>query len=148
MLKKVEKKIGHWCNRWLSLGGRYILMKSVLEIQPVYWMSLAAIPYTVLNKLRKVMFNFLWNGNSETHHYHLCRWETLSKPKKYGGWGFHNIFHFNKALACEYPLASVNARWNLAQSNKRQIPSFTTVINWFRSTSFHQKRLQESGIVS
>jgi hypothetical protein len=36
MLKKVEKKIGLWCYRWLSLGGRYTLLKSVLESQPVY----------------------------------------------------------------------------------------------------------------
>jgi len=49
LLTKVEKRIGHWCNRWLSLGGRYILLKSVLESQPVYWMSLAAIPFSVLN---------------------------------------------------------------------------------------------------
>jgi len=59
LLAKVEKRIGHWCNRWLSVGGWYILLKSILEIQPVYWMSLADIPNSVLNKLRKVMFNFL-----------------------------------------------------------------------------------------
>jgi hypothetical protein len=26
-----ERKIGFWCNKWLSLGGRFILVKSVLE---------------------------------------------------------------------------------------------------------------------
>jgi hypothetical protein len=31
LLKKVEKKISNWCHRWLTLGGRYILVKSVLE---------------------------------------------------------------------------------------------------------------------
>lgn len=34
--KNVEKRIGHWCNRWLTLGGRYILVKSILENIPVY----------------------------------------------------------------------------------------------------------------
>jgi hypothetical protein len=113
-------------------------MKSVLESQPVYWMSLAAIPYSVLNKLRKVMFNFLWNGNSETHHYHLCRWETLSKPKKCGGWGFHNIFHFNKALAANtlWRVLMRDGIWHKVIKDK-YLP-FTTVINWFRSTSFQQ----------
>lgn len=72
LLAKLEKRIGHWCNRWLSLGGRYILLKSVLESQLVYWMSLAAIPISVLNKIRKAMFSFLWKGSSENFHYHLC----------------------------------------------------------------------------
>jgi hypothetical protein len=100
LLAKMEKKIGLWCNRWLSLGGRYILIKLVLESQPVYWMSLETIPRSVLNKIQKIMFNFLWNGNNETQHFHLCRWESLSKPKKCGGWGFHNLFHFNNCSDC------------------------------------------------
>jgi hypothetical protein len=44
LLIKVEKRIGHWSTRWLSLGGRFTLLKVVLEGQAVYWMALAAIP--------------------------------------------------------------------------------------------------------
>jgi hypothetical protein len=98
LLAKMEKNIGLWCNRWLSLGGRYILLKSVLESQPIYWMSMETIPRSVLNKIQKLMFNFLWSGHKETQHYHLCRWDLLSRPKKCGGWGFHNLFHFNTSL--------------------------------------------------
>jgi hypothetical protein len=36
ILTKVEKKINHWSYRWLSLGGRYILFKLVLETLLVY----------------------------------------------------------------------------------------------------------------
>jgi hypothetical protein len=31
LITKLIKKVGIWCNRWLSLGGRFILIKSVLE---------------------------------------------------------------------------------------------------------------------
>jgi hypothetical protein len=51
LLIKMEKKIGLWCNKWLSLGGRYILLKSVLESQPIYWMSLELIPRSVLKQI-------------------------------------------------------------------------------------------------
>jgi hypothetical protein len=68
-------------------------MKYVLESQPIYWMSLVAIPFTVLNKLRKIVFKFLWKGNNESNHYHLCKWELLTTPKKFGGWGFRNILN-------------------------------------------------------
>jgi hypothetical protein len=99
LINKVEKRINHWSYRWLSLGGRYTLCKVVLESQPVYWFSLASVPQSILHKLRKLLFNFLWNGNADTNHFHLSRWETLARPKSLGGWGFLNIFTFNKALA-------------------------------------------------
>jgi hypothetical protein len=51
LVTKLEKKIGLWCNRWLSLGRRYILLNSVLESQTVYWMSMETIPRFVLNKI-------------------------------------------------------------------------------------------------
>jgi hypothetical protein len=30
LVAKVEKKINHWCNQWLSRGGRLVLVKAVL----------------------------------------------------------------------------------------------------------------------
>ena len=38
LVVKVEKRIKHWSFRWLSKGGKLILIKSVLEAIPVYWM--------------------------------------------------------------------------------------------------------------
>jgi hypothetical protein len=81
------------------LGRVFTLLKFVLESQPVYWMSLAVVPRSVLNSMRKLMFNFLWRRNNESNHLHLCKWEHISLPKKFGGWGIRNIFYFSKALA-------------------------------------------------
>jgi hypothetical protein len=99
LLIKVEKRIGHWSTRWLSLGGRFTLLKVVLEGQAVYWMALAAIPASVLTKLCKMMFNFLWSGCLDHTRQHLCSWQTLAKPKKKGGWGIQNPLFFSQALA-------------------------------------------------
>jgi hypothetical protein len=136
LLEKMEKKIGLWCNKWLSLGGLYILIKSVLESQPIYWMSLEIIPCSVLNKVWKLMFNFLWNGNSETKHYHLCRWDVLSRPKFCGGWGFRNLFHFNTALNANTLWRVLNREGIWHNIIKDKYLHNTTIINWFRSVSF------------
>ena len=85
MLIKFEKRINQRCNRWLTLGGRYILVKSVLETQSIYWMALVAVPVPVLTKIRKLMFDFLWAGGGSKQRIHLCNWETLAKPKDLGG---------------------------------------------------------------
>jgi hypothetical protein len=36
LMLKYEKKINHWCNNWLSMGGRLVLAKAILESQSVY----------------------------------------------------------------------------------------------------------------
>jgi hypothetical protein len=36
LLSKMENKIYLWCNRWLSLDGHYILVKTTLESLHVY----------------------------------------------------------------------------------------------------------------
>jgi hypothetical protein len=77
----------------------FYLLKVVLEGKVVYWMALAAIPASVLNKLCKMMFNFLWSGCSIHSRQHLCSWQTLAKPKNKGGWGIQNPLLFSQALA-------------------------------------------------
>jgi hypothetical protein len=86
------------------MGGRYILIKAVLESLPVYWMALAHIPHSVLKKLRQLIFAFLWNGSKQSRGLHLYGWETLSKPKALGGWGLRN-------LHLTYLVLSANTLW-------------------------------------
>jgi hypothetical protein len=140
----VEKKLGHWCNRWLSIGGQYTLIKAALEGQLVYWMTLTAIPTPVLDKLRNITFNFLWLGNKDQHKLHLCNWETLASPKNKGGWGFRNIFNFNKALA-------VNSLWNALTKNciwtsviKDKCLSYTSVASWLCTGSTHTRAVSHT----
>jgi len=52
-VEKLKKKIGLWVNTWLSLGGRFILVKAMLESQAVFWMSMELIPRQILNKIHK-----------------------------------------------------------------------------------------------
>jgi hypothetical protein len=59
ILGKYENRISHWCNRWLTIGGRLVLIKALLESQPIYWSALANIPSLVLDKIHQVVFNFL-----------------------------------------------------------------------------------------
>jgi hypothetical protein len=62
---------------------------------------------------------------------------TLAKPKKYGGWGFCNIFHFNKALAANtlWRVLTRDGIWHNVIKDK-YLP-FSTVTNWLRSPSFN-----------
>ena len=78
LLQRFEKKISHWSYKNLSLGGRLVLVKAVLTSIPVYWMGLAPLPVSILQKLRSMMFNFLWGSSAISFKYHLTNWKDLS----------------------------------------------------------------------
>jgi hypothetical protein len=140
LLTKIEKKIGNWCYKWISLGGRYILLKSVLESQPIYWMAVELIPRSIINQIRKLMsFNFLWKGHSFSSHVHLCSWEVLSRPKSSGGWGLRNLSHFNLALNANtlWHILFREGIWHKIVMDKYL--KHSNVINWFRSANFQQR---------
>jgi hypothetical protein len=99
LIDKFERRILLWCNKLLSMGGRYILIKAVLESLLIYWMALAHIPVSILRTLRQLIFSFLWSGSNKFSGYHLCRWEAISKPKMMGGWGLKNLPFFYRALS-------------------------------------------------
>ena len=98
LIQKYEKRICHWSHKYLSLGGRLVLVQVVLSSLPVYWLGLAPIPILVLNKLRSLTFAFLWGSTGDKCRYHLVSWEHFSWPKDSGGWGIKNLHWFSIAL--------------------------------------------------
>jgi len=48
LVTKLEKKLIVWSFRYLSRAGRLVLIKSVLEATPDFWMALAWIPRNIL----------------------------------------------------------------------------------------------------
>ena len=98
-MEKLEKRITNWCNRWLSRASRLVLIKLVLEEILVYWMSLAWIPKSILEKTRKICAKFLWIGKKKHLILPWVKWDQIARPKSMGGWGIKNINLFAKALA-------------------------------------------------
>lgn len=71
-----------------------ILVKYVLKNIPLFLLSLSKIPKSILNKIRQKMFSFLWTRRKRKEGVHLVNWESLSRPKKFGGWVFNNLVWF------------------------------------------------------
>ena len=71
LVQKYENIILNWTHKLLSLGGPLILVQAVLSKLPIYWLGLAPIPVSVLNRLRSITFAFLWGSTRNKHRYHL-----------------------------------------------------------------------------
>jgi ribonuclease HI len=140
IVKTLERKIGGWCNIWLSLGGRLTLIKAVLEGLAVFWMTLERIPKKIINVLRRLSSNFLWNGLGKKHSLHLCRWDILTKPRKAGGWGLKSIFSFNTALLASslWRAVTIDSIWHRIVIDKYIDP--LSLCDWFRLPLLQQKR--------
>jgi len=117
----------------LSLGGKYILIKSVLESLPIYWMAIAHLPLSVLTKIRQLSFSFLWASKKKSFRYHLCRWDLVSKPNLFGGWGLRNlnIFYWELSTNTFWRVLTKPDIWNRVIKDKC-LP-FVQVYSWLRS---------------
>jgi hypothetical protein len=67
----------------------------------MYWASIVYIQKSILHKIWKLCFSFLWNGSREEG-IALVKLENVVKPKYHGGWGVKNIFKFNQGLRHKY----------------------------------------------
>ncbi|XP_020682101.1 uncharacterized protein LOC110099331 [Dendrobium catenatum] len=61
LLDKSSKKINAWGNRYISLAGRLVLVKSVYLSLPVFVMTHSLIPLKTLMEFEKLCRDFIWN---------------------------------------------------------------------------------------
>lgn len=83
-MERVERRLVGWKVKFLSIGGRIILIQAVLSNLPVYFMLLYRCPMSVVNRLEKLRRDFLWQGNESKKKYHLVEWKAVCNYKKVG----------------------------------------------------------------
>lgn len=102
VLEKCEKKLANWKNQYLSMGGRWTLINSVLDAMPTYMMSLFPAPVYVVKRIDAMRRNFLWEGNSEKKKFHLVKWNDLTTSKRTGVLGIKNLKVQNQCLLMKW----------------------------------------------
>ena len=132
LIEKLEKRLLSWSHRWLSRAGRLILVKSVLEAIPVYWMSLSWIPMAILEKARRICLHFLWSGHKNASVTPWVIWEMIASPKSQGGWGLKNIFLFARVLVVKggWRLIHSDNLWTRVMIEKYITPE--SIVEWIR----------------
>ena len=98
MEERLQKRLSSWKGKLLSVGGRLVLINSVLTNMVLYMISFFQLPKGVLHRLDYFRSRFFWQGDSEKKKYRLAKWSVVCRPKDQGGLGIHDLDVKNRAL--------------------------------------------------
>eukprot|EP00253_Pinus_taeda_P027841 PITA_27841 len=132
LISKLEKRLTCWSYRYISRAGRLILIKSVLEATPVFWMALAWIPRHTLARLQQICNRYLWAGSQDKQIFAWIGWQKIAILKKWGGWGLKDLPLFAQALAAKMSWALLTSQnlWTRLSYHKYIWPLDT--MDWIR----------------
>lgn len=96
---KIKGRLSGWKPSLLYMGGRRIMVNSVLSAIPTYTLTVLKPPKQSLQEIDKARRRFLWAGN-ENMHGGKCKvnWLKVCSPVRYGGLGVPNLEKFARAL--------------------------------------------------
>ena len=65
----------------LTVGGRLVLINSVLSSLPIFMLSFFEIPKRVLEKIESFRSRFFWQNDQHKKKYRLVKWKLICQPK-------------------------------------------------------------------
>ncbi|XP_058726407.1 uncharacterized protein LOC131597748 [Vicia villosa] len=110
LVVKLKKHLGSWKNRFLNLGGRITLLKSILTSLTIFTMSFYKMPLKIVKEVNKIQNNFLRGGMEEKRKIHWVSWKNVILSFDKGGIRVKNIVVFNQALLTKW-------RWRILQGH-------------------------------
>lgn len=99
LLQKVDAKLMGWTKKFLSPGGRLILIKHVLNSIPIHTMGSMLLPKSIMNSLEGKFADFFWNSTSAQPKHHWVRYSEFCLPKEEGGLGLRSLLSLQEAYS-------------------------------------------------
>jgi hypothetical protein len=96
--ERLSKCVTNWVERYMSMGAKEVLIKSVAQAISTYVIGVFKLPANLCDDLRRMIQYFWWGEDGEQRKIHWLAWEKLLMPKCYGGLGFRDMRLFNQAL--------------------------------------------------
>ena len=98
VLIKIKSRLMGWQSRFLSFGGRLVLIKSVLTSLPVYALFFFKAPSGIISSIESIFKTFSWGGSEDNRKISWIAWSYVCSRKEYGGLGVRQLREFNLAL--------------------------------------------------
>jgi hypothetical protein len=108
LVDNIRKRLFSWRNKHISLGGRIVLINSVLNAIPIFHLAFLKLPNKVRKKIVRIQREFLWGGVKGGKKVNWVKWSVVCKGKNKGGLGVRDINLVNSSLLAKW-------RWRLLQ---------------------------------
>jgi hypothetical protein len=106
----LKKRLSSWGKKHISLGGRIVLINSVLNAIPIFYMSFLKMPVQVVKVVTRIQREFLWGGVKGGRKLSWISWKMVCREKKNGGLGVRDVKVVNMSLLSKW-------RWKLLQND-------------------------------
>jgi len=97
-VEHVNKRLNSWTNKSLSFGGRVVLLNSVLNAIPIFYLSFMRMSVKVWRRLVRIQMEFLWGRVGGGRKINWVKWSKVCQPKEKGGLGIRDIKLVNLSL--------------------------------------------------
>ena len=87
VMNAVKSRLSGWQSRFLSFGGRLVLLKSVLTSLPVYALSFFKAPSGIISSLESMFNNFFWGGSEDNRKISWIAWSSVCYKRSLEDWG-------------------------------------------------------------
>lgn len=81
----------------VGITSRVTLAKSVIEAISAYARMANVFPVASIDEIQRSQRNFIWGNTTDKKIAHGVKWDTLTKPKIYGGLGLRNLKAMNRS---------------------------------------------------
>lgn len=125
---RMEKKLQNWCNTELSKEGKIVLLKSVAQAIPNFWMSMFLIPESLCNGMEKKMNSFWWGRGPSGKGIKWMSWNRLCALRSSGWLGVRSLMSFNTAMLAKQG-------WRILNEENRLV-SIIMKAKYFSNTNF------------
>ena len=98
LVERICRRLSGWKCKNLSLGGRLVLLKSVLSSIPVYFLSFFKAPSGIISTLDSLFINFFWGGGEDFRKLSWTKWDTICLKRDKGGLWLKRLREFNFSL--------------------------------------------------
>ncbi|MCH79823.1 LINE-1 reverse transcriptase like [Trifolium medium] len=112
VLTSLRKRLNSWGNKNISFGGRLVLINSVLNSLPIFYLSYMKMPAQVIKKVIRIQREFLWGGVNGGKKISWIKWRVVCQHKNNGGLGVRDVKAVNLSLLMKW-------RWRLLNSLDR-----------------------------
>jgi len=97
VIDRIVARLSSWTHKFLSFGGRLVLLKCVLCSLPVYSLSFFKAPAGIISSIDSI-FIFFWGGCEDCRKIAWWKWESICLPKEDEGLGVRRLREFNFSL--------------------------------------------------